>query len=513
QSSGSGERRSYGDRPQSSGSGERRSYGDRPQSSGSGERRSYGDRPQSSGSGERRSYGDRPQSSGSGERRSYGDRPQSGGGSYGGGERRSYGDRPQSSGSGERRSYGDRPQSGGGERKSYGDRPQSGGGSYGGGERKSYGDRPQSSGSGERRSYGDRPQSGGGERKSYGDRPQSGGGERKSYGDRPQSSGSGERRSYGDRPQQSGGGERKSYGDRPQHSADQGERQSRPPQDQRHAGPEIDEAVQFSDLDRDVRGRLRTLSKENATVVGRHLVMAGKLIDTDPELAYEHAQAAVRRAGRVDVVREAAGLTAYQTGRYAEALRELRTVRRLNGSSEHLPIMADCERGLERPERALALAASEEASTLDAHGRTELALVVSGARADLGEFEAALAVLDQIPAAEAQGDLALRVLQARASVLEAAGRLEEAAAILADVDPRALAAALGTSLDDEVVVYDLTEDAVEIDEDETDEASDTDTSDEDEADASASDTPETVAAPVDETDAAASGTENDEEAK
>ncbi len=258
--------------------------------------------------------------------------------------------------------------------------------------------------------------------------------------------------------------------------------------------------MQFSDLDRDVRGRLRTLSKENATVVGRHLVMAGKLIDTDPELAYEHAQAAVRRAGRVDVVREAAGLTAYQTGRYAEALRELRTVRRLNGSSEHLPIMADCERGLERPERAIALAASEEASTLDATGRTELALVVSGARVDLGEFEAALAVLDQIPAADATGDLALRVLQTKASVLEAAGRTEEAAAILADVDPRALAAALGTSLDEDVVVYDLTEDAVEID----DEANGDDETD---------DTTTSAAEPADETDAAASGTENDEETK
>ncbi|MEK8229276.1 hypothetical protein NKG05_30270 [Oerskovia sp. M15] len=60
---------------------------------------------------------------------------------------------------------------------------------------------------------------------------------------------------------------------------------------------------------------------------------------------------------------------------------------------------------------------------------------MSGARTDLGEFEAALAVLDQIPAADAQGDLALRVLQAKASVLEAAGRDEEAAEILAGVDP------------------------------------------------------------------------------
>jgi tetratricopeptide (TPR) repeat protein len=510
----SGERRSYGDRSQSGGSsygsGERRSYGDRPQSGGSsygsGERRSYGDRPQSGG-GERRSYGDRPQSGG-GERRSYGDRPQSGGSSYGSGERRSYGDRSQSGG-GERRSYGDRPQSGGGERRSYGDRPQSGDSSYGGGERRSYGDRPQSGG-GERRTHGDRSQSGGGsygsgERRSYGDRSQSGGGERRSYGDRPQSGG-GERRSYGDRTQ-SGARERKSFGERPQRSSDQGERQSRPPQDQRHAGPEIDEAVQFSDLDRDVRGRLRTLSKENATVVGRHLVMAGKLIDSDPELAYEHAQAAVRRAGRVDVVREAAGLTAYQTGRYAEALRELRTVRRLNGSSEHLPIMADCERGLGRPERAIALAASEEASTLDATGRTELALVVSGARVDLGEFEAALAVLDQIPPAQAQGDLALRVLQAKAGVLEAAGRVEEAAALLADVDPRALAAALGTPLDEDVVVYDLTEDAVAIDEASEHKDADDDSGTDHSAQAT------TVAEPSDETDASASGVETDGEAK
>jgi phospholipid/cholesterol/gamma-HCH transport system ATP-binding protein len=94
----------------------------------------------------------------------------------------------------------------------------------------------------------------------------------------------------------------------------------------REYGPEIPEDVEFSMLDREVRARLRTLSKDNAWAVGRHLVMAGRLIDEDPELAYEHAQAAVRHGGRVDVVREAAGLAAYRTGRFAEALRELRTV-------------------------------------------------------------------------------------------------------------------------------------------------------------------------------------------
>ncbi|GAA1741444.1 hypothetical protein GCM10009809_41150 [Isoptericola hypogeus] len=217
-------------------------------------------------------------------------------------------------------------------------------------------------------------------------------------------------------------------------------------------------------LSREARARLRGLTKDNAERVGLHLVMAGRLLDVDPERAYEHAQAAVRRGGRIDVVREAAGIAAYRTGRFADALRELRTVRRLNGSSEHLPIMADAERGLGRPERALALASSEEAGTLDAEGRTELAIVASGARSDLGEHDAAIAVLDRIPAAERQGDLGLRVLQARAVALEAAGRADEAEAVLAGVAPDALERVSGVlPEDDDVVVYDVYDEAADED--------------------------------------------------
>jgi len=219
-------------------------------------------------------------------------------------------------------------------------------------------------------------------------------------------------------------------------------------------------------LSREARARLRGLNKENAERVGLHLVMAGRMLDLDPERAYEHAQAALRRGGRVDVVREAAGITAYRTGRFAEALRELRTVRRLNGSSEHLPIMADAERGLGRPERALALASSDEARTLDAEGRTELAIVASGARSDLGEHDAALAVLDRIPAAERKGDLGLRVLQARAVALEGAGRTDEAARLLAGVDQVALERATGAStVEEDVVVYDVYDEDAEPEED------------------------------------------------
>jgi len=235
----------------------------------------------------------------------------------------------------------------------------------------------------------------------------------------------------------------------------------RAPEEARIVAPEIPEDVQYSDLDRTVRARLRTLSKDNAEGVGQHLVMAGRLLDSDPELSYEHAQAAVRRAGRVDVVREAAGLAAYKTGRYAEALRELRTVRRLNGSSEHLAIMADCERGLGRPERAIALAASDEAEGLEAGAAIELAIVVSGARLDLGEAEAAYAVLSEGAITKlggAAGIVAVRVAQARAAALEALGRPEDAAASLAGFTTAELAEAGGESVDEDgVVVFDLDE--------------------------------------------------------
>lgn len=220
----------------------------------------------------------------------------------------------------------------------------------------------------------------------------------------------------------------------------------------RQPAPAIDEDVKFSDLDRSVRARLRGLTKENAEQVGLHLVMAGRLLDSDPEGSYEHAAAAVRRAGRIDIVREAAGITAYRTGRWAEALRELRTVRRLNGSSEHLPLMADCERGLGRPDRALTLAASPEAKTLDPAGQIELAIVVSGARLDLGEPDAALAVLSGLSTKDRL--VLARIAQARATALESLGRDEEAQAALDGFTAAELGEASGES-EEPIVVTDL----------------------------------------------------------
>jgi tetratricopeptide (TPR) repeat protein len=155
--------------------------------------------------------------------------------------------------------------------------------------------------------------------------------------------------------------------------------------------------VTGKELDREVHQQLRTLSKENADGVAKHLVMVAALLEADElDAAMAHAETAVRRAGRVPAAREALGMVAYRQGDWARALGEFRTVRRLSGSSHLLPLMVDCERGLGRPERALDLAASPEAKDLSLAERIELAIVVSGIRRDLGQVDAAVIAL-QLP--------------------------------------------------------------------------------------------------------------------
>jgi tetratricopeptide (TPR) repeat protein len=186
--------------------------------------------------------------------------------------------------------------------------------------------------------------------------------------------------------------------------------------------------VDVSLLDRDVRAELRTLSKVNADVVAAHLVMAGQYVDTDPKLALQHARAARGRASRVGAVREAVGIAAYHAEEWAEALTELRTARRITGEPHTLALLADCERALRRPNQALRMLSDPDVRRLDAETYVELLIVVAGARRDLGQLDAALAVL-------ARGGLdtskpkpgAARLWYAYADALEASGRLPEAA--------------------------------------------------------------------------------------
>jgi tetratricopeptide (TPR) repeat protein len=288
-----------------------------------------------------------------------------------------------------------------------------------------------------------------------GGRPASGGGRPASGGGRPASGGGRPAAGRGDRPERparpDGGRPPAGRAERPG-----GAREDRSSRARREAGPAprltdeqraeiaarydprrekrrqearvpLPDDVDPRMLDQEARTELRSLAKDTADLVARHLVMAGRLVDDDPQSALTHARAARALAGRVGAVREAAGVTAYLAGEWADALSELRTARRITGRADHLHVMADCERALGRPERALTYGDDPAVPSLDQQTRVELVIVLSGARRDLGQPEAGVVVLqDPARRTTAKRPWAARLWYAYADALLAAGREEEA---------------------------------------------------------------------------------------
>lgn len=126
-------------------------------------------------------------------------------------------------------------------------------------------------------------------------------------------------------------------------------------------------------------------------------------------------------------MREVSGTTAYRSGRWAEALAELRAARRMTGRGEYLPLMADAERALGRLDRALDLVHSDEARRLPRPAQIELRIVESGIRRDQGLTDAAVLAL-QVPEIS-DGRLrpwSARLFYAYGDALLAVGRREEA---------------------------------------------------------------------------------------
>ncbi len=155
--------------------------------------------------------------------------------------------------------------------------------------------------------------------------------------------------------------------------------------------------------------------------------MVARLIDEDPEGAYGYSRVALRLASRVAAVREAAGFAAYANQKYSEALAEFRAARRMTGNVELWPVMADCERGLGRPEKALDMAGAPEVHKLDKAGQVEMRLVAAGARRDMDQLDAAIVTL-QSPelASNSVQPWTARLRYAYADALLAAGREDEA---------------------------------------------------------------------------------------
>ena len=269
--------------------------------------------------------------------------------------------------------------------------------------------RPNNGGSGGRPGQSDRGRAGDGDRRSSGERR---GGPQGGKGGRPGG------QSGGGRPSDGRFGERRPRRPEPE---------ERTVDQQIYDGPPIPDDISAKDLDKQTRDQLRSLPEKLAERIAKHLIMAGYLIDEDPETAYRHALAARARSQRTAVIREAVGETAYAAGKFAEALAELRTARRLSGRQDYVPMMADCERALGRAEKALAYDTPAAREALSQAGGIELSIVVAGARRDLGQIPAALRILENEPLhSPAREDWVARLRYAYADTLAAAGRNEEA---------------------------------------------------------------------------------------
>ena len=230
------------------------------------------------------------------------------------------------------------------------------------------------------------------------------------------------------------------------------DRSGRPPQRQRVPEPTVPDNVEPADLERGARAELRALGRANAENVARHLVMVQRLLNDDPQAAYEHARYAASHAGRVAVVRETAGIAAYLAGHYSEALREIRAARRLSGLDLHRAIEVDCERALGNLDKALHAAQAADPRQLDEIERAELAMVVSSLRHDMGQTDLGLLIIeDAIRARPSDSDTLRRLHSVRADRLEELGRNREAEAIRDRIGPEPVE-------EDEVEVFDIEDD-------------------------------------------------------
>ena len=197
--------------------------------------------------------------------------------------------------------------------------------------------------------------------------------------------------------------------------------------DRRPDEPKMPKGMEWSMLSKDERERLRGLSKEHAENIGLHILAAFALEESDPELALEHAKWVARQASRIDFARETLAFVAYRQGDYKLSLREFRTAYRMNGFLDYLPFIADCERGVGEPKKAVELALSDEGKQLHGAPKVEMFLVYAGALGDLAMWDKAIEVVHTVGRSQGlPGEYRMRAVQAEQYFLEEAGRSKEA---------------------------------------------------------------------------------------
>jgi tetratricopeptide (TPR) repeat protein len=100
-------------------------------------------------------------------------------------------------------------------------------------------------------------------------------------------------------------------------------------------------------------------------------------------------------------VRELAGLAAYRTGKWREALRHLQAHAALTDSAEHLPVLMDCQRALRKPKKVADLWSELRQSSPEPDVLAEGRIVAAASLAETGDLQGAIAMLATAGASKA----------------------------------------------------------------------------------------------------------------
>jgi len=154
---------------------------------------------------------------------------------------------------------------------------------------------------------------------------------------------------------------------------------------------------------------------------------AGAYMEEDYAEAIRLGEQAKHIALRSAAARELLGLAYYRTGKWSEAAKELTTFRRISGSTEQNPVIADAYRAMGKPDKALEFCQEIERKAVEPAVYYEGIIVGAGALADQDRLDDAIAILERLDLRpEIAAEHHLRAWYALADLLERRGRFTQA---------------------------------------------------------------------------------------
>jgi tetratricopeptide (TPR) repeat protein len=154
---------------------------------------------------------------------------------------------------------------------------------------------------------------------------------------------------------------------------------------------------------------------------------AGAYMEEDYAEAIRLGEQAKHIALRSAAARELLGLAYYRTGKWSEAAKELTTFRRISGSTEQNPVIADAYRAMGKPDKALEFCQEIDRKAVEPAVYYEGVIVGAGALADQDRLDDAIAILERLDLRpEVAAEHHLRAWYALADLLERRGRFTQA---------------------------------------------------------------------------------------